>query len=446
MDDASSDEDTAMTEGSFVKVGDSKPAEDALDNVDDGEPDIYNVNVVAWDVPVSALHLAILGGHSEVIKVLVQSFGADVLLPIKIVDAYYRNPQAAIMTLVLAAQLSGPTSLDVTRELLALGASSAQGDMEHVTAFHYLVAKRKVQLLKACFEEDGAASRTALDHLILQDARWRPRSDTPLTTAIRSGNSDLVNVLLDFGAKPIIDLDDFATAYSLEMESGTSFMWRDQDVDVSSIWRKCTEQPILLAVRTDMPEVVVKMLDAGADIDTIDTKAHEAIERFKDDIKHQLQGGSLLDAVQARIQTLEDALGCELGLSKPIVLEDDRAYLKGKDPGSYEYWYLTKTIEVARNVVKEWKICITKNENDEGDRRRKQQKNDTLRALRDNFIHLKDQLSQRGAKTLEELHPDIPAHKHDKDDKLQQQDKPFEPKVSFQVSTTDKIREGYLQL
>lgn len=205
MDGASSDEDTTMTEGSFVKVGNDKPAdEDALDGADDTEPDVYDVNVVAWDTPVSALHLAILGGHIEVIKALVNTFGADVLLPIKLIDTYSRNSKAAIMTLILAAQLSVSTSLHMTKELLSLGASTAQGDMQRVTAFHYLVVERKIQLLKACIEEDGVAARTALDHLVLRDAQWRPRSDTPLTAAIKTGDSDLVEALLEFGAKPMI--------------------------------------------------------------------------------------------------------------------------------------------------------------------------------------------------------------------------------------------------
>lgn len=445
VDDTSSDADTAITEGSFVKVVDNKAtAEDALNDANDTEPDIYNVNVVAWDVPVSALHVAILGGHTEVINVLVDTFGADVLLPVKIIDAYSRNPKAAIMTLVLAAQLSGSTALGITRELLALGASSAQGDIEHVTALHYLVAKQQVQLLKACFEEDGAASTTALDHLTLHDAQWRPKSDTPLITAIRSGNSDLVNALLDFGAKPFISLDDFAAAYSLKKESSPSFMYPDEDVSVK--WKKNTEQPVLLAVESNMPEAIVKMVDAGADINTIDNKTHEAIERAVYDSKHAIPGGSLLDAVKARIASLKTALSRELGLPEPVILEDDQVYLEGTDPRSYERWFLSKIIEVAKNAVKEWKNCITKTINQEENRHVKQQRNDELKALLQRFVSLREQISQRGAKTFEELHPDVPTRKHEKDEKIQQQDESFKPAVSFKVSTTDKVREGYLQL
>ncbi|KAL8870792.1 MAG: hypothetical protein Q9174_003245, partial [Haloplaca sp. 1 TL-2023] len=42
MEDASSEDDTAMTDGSFVKVGVKKSDEDALDEDNDSEPDVYD--------------------------------------------------------------------------------------------------------------------------------------------------------------------------------------------------------------------------------------------------------------------------------------------------------------------------------------------------------------------------------------------------------------------
>lgn len=69
------DEDgTSMATGSFVKVGprkeDSKP--DDIPEDDEEEPDFYDVNVISWDTPCSALHLAIMEGHEEVVKTLCQ--------------------------------------------------------------------------------------------------------------------------------------------------------------------------------------------------------------------------------------------------------------------------------------------------------------------------------------------------------------------------------------
>ena len=241
----------AITEGSFVNIKKKPADEDALDGAVDTEPDVYDVNVVAWDTPVSPLHLAILGGHMEVIEALVSNFGADVLLPVKIVDSYSRNPKHAIMTLILAAQLADPTSQDVTKDLLALGASSAQGDMNQVTAFHYLTAVGKVQLLKACFDEDGAAARTALNHVVLQDFHWASKAASPLTTAIKSGDISLVDALLDLGARPVISQGDFAAAYSIVREN-SPYSRNLGDEAIEGEWMKYAEQPIFLAVDSDM--------------------------------------------------------------------------------------------------------------------------------------------------------------------------------------------------
>jgi hypothetical protein len=55
-----------------------------IDNNDD--PDIYDLNVLSWDYPFSPLHLAIVGGHPEVIDVLVSVSEADILLSFQLVN------------------------------------------------------------------------------------------------------------------------------------------------------------------------------------------------------------------------------------------------------------------------------------------------------------------------------------------------------------------------
>jgi ankyrin repeat protein len=75
IDDVESDDGAqSMATGSFVKVGNKEAKsldESALED-DEEEPDFYDINVVAWDMPCSALHFAIVEGHVEVVKLLVQ--------------------------------------------------------------------------------------------------------------------------------------------------------------------------------------------------------------------------------------------------------------------------------------------------------------------------------------------------------------------------------------
>ena len=76
VDTADSDiEGRSMATGSFVELVKKKAEvaeqqEMALDGEE--EPNFYDVNVVAWDTPCSALHLAIVEGHEEVVKALCQ--------------------------------------------------------------------------------------------------------------------------------------------------------------------------------------------------------------------------------------------------------------------------------------------------------------------------------------------------------------------------------------
>lgn len=75
VDDAESDDGVqSMATGSFVKVGkkEAVPLDDVELEEDEDEPDFYDINVIAWDRPCSALHFAIIEGHVEVVKTLVQ--------------------------------------------------------------------------------------------------------------------------------------------------------------------------------------------------------------------------------------------------------------------------------------------------------------------------------------------------------------------------------------
>lgn len=76
VDDAGADEDDkSFATGSFVKVKKEENKlghEGSVPEENEDGPDIYDVNVVAWDMPTSALHLAIVCGHEEVVKLLCQ--------------------------------------------------------------------------------------------------------------------------------------------------------------------------------------------------------------------------------------------------------------------------------------------------------------------------------------------------------------------------------------
>ena len=66
----------SATTGSFVKLDKAVEApsntEDVISDEEEDDPDFYDINVLAWDTPCSALHFAILSGHEHVVKLLCQ--------------------------------------------------------------------------------------------------------------------------------------------------------------------------------------------------------------------------------------------------------------------------------------------------------------------------------------------------------------------------------------
>ena len=64
----------SMATGSFVEVSrqSNNGAKDGAALDDEDEPNFYDVNIVAWDTPCSALHLAITEGHVDIVKTLCQ--------------------------------------------------------------------------------------------------------------------------------------------------------------------------------------------------------------------------------------------------------------------------------------------------------------------------------------------------------------------------------------
>jgi ankyrin repeat protein len=165
------------------------------------DPDVYDINVIAWDYGLSPLHLAILNGHLHIIELLVSEYGADVLLPVKLVQPGSRNARGAIMTLVLAMSLPNDKAKETIKLLLSLGATSAQADMNRFTAFHYIVAEDNSTLLDVLLADDRPSAMSILNNLG-HSGHWGYQIDSPLTTAVKKGYHDMTMKLLKLGAKP----------------------------------------------------------------------------------------------------------------------------------------------------------------------------------------------------------------------------------------------------
>ena len=443
-EDMSSDNDTTnLTQGSFVKitVGDPKGESIPDSETESQDPDIYDVNVLAWDAPISPLHLAILEDHVPVIEQLISRFGADVLLPVKILDSYSNKPSGAIMTLVLAAQLPHGRCAEVSKSLLRLGASSAQADMSQVSALHHIITRKKVDVLKLMFEVDAVAANGAMNHVAVSGYRWSATTTSPLISAIDSGNADLVKVLLDLGAKPRLDFDDWVGPFiNSQMDQASGRHGLDNE-EARNTYKRSVTEPVLLAVHRDLPVYVECMLEKDADVNA------EVPSQDGGYVRHSNSGQTLLDIVESKIHDLQASPEGVISMPEPLQLEEDNIYLGKAIPGTYEHWSISKDIKVTHDVLKEWQRRRGQEITNRLEEKGLPEKKAKLRQLRAEFENLQEKIVQHGGKSFKELHPNDEAQPAPNQHSASQEKKVFNPRVSFQLpDLTDQKREGYTRL
>ena len=436
LDDAGSDESTTMTDGSFVKVSsqaDESAKGETMPEDDDEDPDVYDVDVLAWDSPVSPLHLAILNGHIEVIETLVNNFGADVLLPVKLLDSYNRSASGAILILVLAGEAAA-------RTLLNLGASSAQADMKQISALHYNVAQRRIEVLKLMFELDGPAAKSTLNHISVDGWQHSPDVDSPLTAAIRTGDAELVNKILGLGAKPTVEFEDYIRSWKYKFDDSSNMLTPDNQ-QLRDRFNQNVQQPVVLAVGFDLSSVVQRLLDLGVDVNTLDLVGHQVIGDSWKRTYHT--GMSLLDVINKKIKDLGRGLKEPDESAPAIALADDSHYLGSVAPGSYQHWGISKNLEVARSIVRDLQKNQELKRTQDLDQVGIKEKKDALSKLHKDFKAIRSVLLRQGGKTFKQLHPKIEAGQ-DRRHSGSAEPKSFDPSIKFQ--SLEGKREGYLRL
>lgn len=438
-DDESDGDDASHTSASYVKV-EPEPPLVTYDTIEENdlEPDVYDVNVVAWDSRASPLHLAMLNGHIDAVKELVSSFGADILLPVKILNDYNRKPEAAILNLVLAFSLPSEKATELTRTLLELGASPAQADLDQKTALYYSIHARRNDMLDMYFEHDMPAVKRAINHLAFRGSQWSPSFSSPLMKAMKKKMPDTALKLLNAGAKPEIELSELVKAYK---------MAHPNDKYLGNIEQRLSDrfsQPILLAIGNDLPLLAIELLDRGVNPNT----------EFK---AYGNDGRSILDDTRDNLKRLREFLDQEsvkppvYGQTNPMLFDgDDESYLSQYPSDSYQRLVAKASLKKARKTSREAEESIEKEEKDLIDPPGMAAKKDAVAGLIRDYENLEAQLLARGAKTWPENHPEepyqamyVPLQTH----YPEVAPKTFKIQINFDVpGLTDIRRDGYLQL
>ncbi len=435
------------TTGSFVKVkkDEGEEAESIVpDDAGDLDPDIYDVNVVAWDNKASPLHLAILKGHVAVVEELVSSFGADVLLPVKLVHSYNNSPRAAILTLVLALRLPKESGKAMVEKLLQVGASPAQADISHKTALHYLSHYGNPEILHTFSEYDKPAVDRAINHLTAVDPYQRFPPDTPLTYAISIKDRPKIIQLLEMGAHPAISLEDYVKATESSDKSWATNQSMEQ---YKAQFGGSVVQPVISSLDKDMPLITIELLARGADPNTLTPHGYRVLHDGHS--RNSTVGTSLLDYVHAKLKGLRGYDG-EKASSPPVKLNpDDSAYLGGFNDGSYQMWVAREILQQRREQLAREQKTYDEDTTSRARTEGLEKKKAVIQTVLAEYERLEADLLSRGAKTFSELHPDIqrpvppPRNQSSYKPKVQ----PFKVTLDFRArNCTDEKKEGYFQL
>lgn len=449
IDSREIDDTSSRTSGSFVKVEPESADGDVLDNLPQNEnelePDIYDINVIAWDSQTSALHLAVINGHVDVVEELVSSFGADVLLPVKLLED--KNvPIAAILTLVLALQLPLEKASAMTQKLLRLGASPAQADLKRNTPLHYLAVSKHNELLDVYIHHDEPAVKRAINYLAFSGGSWAPEPYSAFVAALNAKNVIGAMKMLNAGANASLEFSDFvksAKTFSQSIQENTSEENRN-------IFRHRVSQPIILAIHKDLPDLIIDLIvNRGVDPNSLTTDGCQVVDY--EDIRDSMKGESLLDCVQDKIRSLRAYKGEKVGSMPPRPLDpNDNSYLAGIPDGPYPMWYAQRQVKEARNQyetsLKEHEKAIDEAKNRPGVDR----KFAAVNELAQKFKKVEVILRERGGKNFTELYPDIKGPQEDENSDNNEDDlrkDRFKVTFSFKVpDLTDIRRDGYLKL
>ncbi|KAJ5979696.1 hypothetical protein N7481_006994 [Penicillium waksmanii] len=449
-DDAAHDDDASQTSASYVKVDKDETDEVGLtyNTIEENglDPDIYDLNVAAWDNLASPLHLAILHGHVETVEELVTSFGADVLLPIKITSEYDKRPRGAIMTLVLVLSLPLDKAREMSKTLLKLGASPAQADMYHQTALQYIAQSDYNDLLDIYQEHDGPGMQRAISHLSVHGTYYSVPNSTfasALVNALCAKNQVGAKKLLELGAKPSNDLADWLQAVKSQVPDAVRY-GRE-----ASLAEAQPKQPIVYAIQNDLAMVAIDLLKRGVDPNTMQKQRYDREE-------------TLLDCTNRYLKELQDSLKKEdpswhrtYGVPDPVILaQHDRSYFTEFDEGSYKMFAARGQLEKAKenNKKAEQKEAEDKAKSSE-DKPGEAERRAAIIGMIDQYELLKSELLSRDAKTWEELHPgetrepEPENHRNWRNHTKKPSAKAFKIKFFSSLSgLSDIAHEGYVKL
>ena len=144
------------------------------------------------------------------------------------------------------------------------GATSAQADMNHFTSFHYIVAGNNIEILDLVLSLDRPAALSIINNLGTSRA-YASYFDSPLTTAIGKGQTEIVKKLLQLGAGATTPFEHWIKTYLAK----NPYAGRYNPEHNMAEYRRNAPQPIILAAVKESGPIVENLLAHGADANSL---------------------------------------------------------------------------------------------------------------------------------------------------------------------------------
>jgi ankyrin repeat protein len=369
---------------------------DADPNKIEPKDDVLDPNAVAWDTGCAAHHLAITFGRTDALEFLLDQFGSDPNIPIKLMNTYNRQPDGAILSLVLALTLPPEQAKPVIETLLSSGAKSSQADLNGNTALQYFV-NHGYELLEHLIKQDPIHVKSVVNWVnVSQQDFYRRSSGYPLKTAIKTQNPKAAAKLLELGASPVISYESWVQGCKM-LESRSVFSYlniNECDFKTNHV------QPIILAIRLEQPAIVASLLEYGADVNTLSPNGWRKM------YGQHSEGANVLDEVREKIKDL--AAFCRAGAYQPVQmprmptpLKKDGFYTHDLEPGSYRHWATNQFVQQSKEKYKN-DLKAYNNSAQSGLQESTEEKKQAVAKLVEEFRELEKHLISRGAKTFVE--------------------------------------------
>ncbi|KAK2600284.1 hypothetical protein QQS21_005003 [Conoideocrella luteorostrata] len=432
----------SLATGSFVNVSkDGENSEGLVPEESEDEPDYYKIDVLAWDTPCSPLHTAIVEGHEDTVKLL-YDYGADSILPVKFLNNNNRSDTAVILTLTLALALPKDKAISMTRLLLKLGATSSQADAEGCTAFYRYVECGDTEIVDTLLEHDKMGMKTAINHIILAGYSWSMDAISPLHLAVQHGDPILVLRLLNTGALPEIDFDTWlkAAKFAPNMSRDLGDLERSKQA-----YKRSYESPLCTAIRFGNTEGAMELLKHGANVNALTHGRNDWRWRY-------MKGTSVLDLVREMIELLSKYKGEKPNLSKPNARPGLNTYLGQIEPGTYKHWVISQDVRAKKKSFADSTKAYEKSLEEAESRKGAAEKLAAVKELLAGFETLEQYMVSEGAKTFEELHPEVDSEKRKKEDVKEDKDEDeveeYKYDFTFKIddNMTESRRDGYIEL